>query len=241
MRRGALIAACFVAGCSAFGTDSSTTSASDDAGAGDAGSDAVVTVGQVPCSGTLSDDFSSPPTLPKWSLTAPGGAVVLDPTVSVSAPSSLKIDVSLAGGEAAIASTFPRAKRLCLELALETNGDSVSAFKLTEKTDVYRLHFSFGSGSFFIGESSSSAGFDRELGSLRYTTAWTKLHVEVAFPVGAGKGTLLVRQDGKDAVTATLGEAGEDFGVDTLTLGARANPGVTGRVVHYDDVSLGAQ
>jgi hypothetical protein len=258
MRQGAGLAlagiVALLAGCGAIiGLEDTTTIPAGDAGPStsvpeasiDASEDASVANGDAeagvvsPCSGTFSDTFGGPTLGAGWDTVNAGGAsLTLDTTDFVSPPSSLKVDVSAGNVESGMVKLLPpKPRTICLDVRMRASADLVSALKITGQADSYVLRLTYGSGTFVVSE---LLGPERVVGLLTYANDWTRIRLEIALPQGAGKGTIRVYQDDKLALQSTIGADGVDLALEKVIVGARVDA-VTGRVVHYDDLSLFAK
>jgi hypothetical protein len=218
--------------------------------AGDAGGDAGPDAGPV-CGATFFDSFDVSPLGGGWdSIEEPHGTFTLDPTDSVSPPSSLRVDMATPPGGlvARLTKSLPKAKSLCCELAVKTSGDMISSFRLDGRGGNYELRLAYGSGSHVASEvyyagADAGAGINHNLSpKLPYAhDKWQHIVIRVALPPGPGVGTIAIDVDAKPALVAPLGSAAYDLSFDELQIGILYAETTNGpRTLRFDDVGCSA-
>jgi hypothetical protein len=211
----------------------------------DAGLDAAPDASAI-CGATFFDSFDVTPLGGGWdSIDEPHGTLTIDPTDSVSPPSSLRVDMVAPPKTlvAMLTKTLPKTKNICCQVAMKTSGDMISTFRLDGRGRNYELRLTFGSGSqvatevYYAGVDAS--GISHNLApKLPYARdTWQHIVMRVALPPGAGTGTIAIDVDGKNQVDATIGSDAYDLSLDELQIGILYAENTDGpRTLRFDDV-----
>ncbi len=223
--------------------DASADAPGSDAPPGDTGAPPA-------CSGAFADSFDQGALGATWDgLQQANGTLALDTIFVKSAPNALLVTALPDGGtiQAFLYKKLPTAKAVCCEFSMKSDADDIQLFKLKGNGGNYNVIFGNGSGNVYLNEGYYAGpvdpGIDRQISTLaRSVTTWPRIHIEVAFPSGPGKGTLTVFTDGVLALKDTLGSDDYDLNVDRVEVGMIYAESVgTTRTARYDDLTCGAK